>query len=60
MLNTPNSIQSARQKIAVVTGTVRPNGLGFHTALALARKNYHVVFVARNFEKIEASIKHKF
>lgn len=39
------------KKVAIVTGATR--GLGWGTALALAKKNFHVVLVGRNRAKLE-------
>ncbi|MCA9896011.1 MAG: SDR family NAD(P)-dependent oxidoreductase, partial [Anaerolineae bacterium] len=48
---TANDIPDQTGKIVVITGA--NSGLGYETALALARKNAHVVMTSRSIEKGE-------
>ena len=50
---TPADIPDQTGRVAVVTGA--NTGLGFHTALQLARQGAHVVMAARNLDKAAAA-----
>ena len=49
-----SDIPSQRERIAIVTGA--NSGIGFHTALSLAKKDAHVVLACRNKQKAEQAM----